>query len=341
MIIVCIFWEVEPLLGQVKDSAKNNYATSDYIEFMSNFINLKLAVNSEVDKLSVLTDNSNIYLSPNASTESRLYFNYRFLSFSIRYLPHWLSGNDDNDIKGQTRGGGFGVNLNFKRWLQEVSYSRIKGYYLENMTDFDPSWVEGDPHIQFPQLENKTFSGITAYKFNPNYSINAVVTQTERQIKSAGSFIPHLLYRYYIIENKVEISAGGSSQKSNNFEVVLGAGYYHTFVLKNDFYISLGATPGVGTVLTKLTTRFATEETVTNQRNAILRLDSRAGAGYNGRRFFAGVYTKFSSASVKQQKTSVINQDNRISVQGFLGYRLNAPKWMKDNVDHVGRIIGK
>jgi hypothetical protein len=308
---------------------------------MRNYIGLKLSHTSDVDELSVITNDNDIYLSPNASSFSQLFFNYRFISFSVRYIPKWLPGNDDNDIKGKTKGSGFGLNLNFDRWLQELSYSKTKGYYLENTADYDPSWNEGDPYVQFPNLQFLNFQGITAYKFNPNFSVNAVATQTERQIRSAGSFIPQLLYRYYIIDNKEDLQGNQSSQKSNNFEMVLGVGYYHTFVLKHDFYISLGATPGVGTVFTKLTTRFPDEDIYTNQKNAIFRVDGRAGIGYNGRRFFAGIYSKIAASSVEQQKTSVVNQDTRFVVQGFVGYRLNAPKWMRENVDKVGKIIGQ
>jgi hypothetical protein len=341
LVITGILMSINLLRSQSKDSLALADISSRYIEYMSNYINLKLAHTSDVDELSVITDGNDIFLSPNASSFSQLFFNYRFISFSIRYIPKWLPGNDDDDVKGKTKGGGFGLNLNFDRWLQELSYSKTKGYYLENTADYDPSWSEGDPYIQFPNLQFLNFQGITAYKFNPNFSVNAVATQTERQVRSAGSFIPQLLYRYYIIENKEDPEPNQATQKSNNFEMVLGAGYYHTFVLKNDFYISLGATPGVGTVYTKLTTRFPDEEIYTNQKNTIFRVDGKAGIGYNGPRFFAGVYSKIAASSVEQQKTSVVNQDTRFVVQGFVGYRLNAPKWMRDNVDKVGEMIGK
>lgn len=338
---VNLFFSGRQVQAQSTDTGRNTIPPDRYIEYMSNYINLKLSHTSDVDELSVITQDNDIYLSPNASSFSNLSFNYRFISFSIKYIPKWLPGNDDNATKGKTKGGGFGLNLNFNKWLQDLSYSKTKGYYLENTGDYDPGWSEGDPYIQFPELEFLNFQGITAYKFNPDFSINAVATQTERQVKSAGSFIPHLLYRYYSINNKEEPEPNQSGQKSNNFEIVLGAGYYHTFVIKNDFYISLGATPGIGTVFTKLTTRLPAGDVITNQKNAIFRIDGRAGAGYNGRRFFAGVYSKVSASALKQQKTSVINQDTRIVIQGFAGYRFNAPKWMRDKVDQAGKIIGK
>lgn len=334
-----LFLQPALLWSQSIDSLPKADSLNTHIEYMRNYIGLKLSHTSDVDELSVITNENEAHLRPNASSFSQLSFNYRFISFSLKYVPKWLPGNDDNDEKGKTKAGGFGLNLNFDRWLQGLSYSKTKGYYLENTSDYDPSWDENDPYVQFPQLEFKNFQGSTAFKFNRNYSINAVATQTERQIKSAGSFIPILFYRYYIIDNKIELQPNQSSQKSNNFEVVLGAGYYHTFVVKNDFYISLGATPGFGAVFTKLTTRFPDDEMVSNQRNTIFRIDGRAGLGYNGRRLFAGLYSNVTASSEQQQNTSVINQDARVIFQGFIGYRLNAPKWMREKVDDVGKII--
>jgi len=339
LIIISILMPMCSLIGQSNDSA--NSGVAKYIEYMNNYINLKLSHTSDVDELSVITNENEIHLKPNASSFSQLYFNYRFISFSFRYVPKWLPGNDDNDKKGKSKFGGFGVNLNFNRWMQGLSYSKTKGYYLENTSDYNATWNENEPYIQFPQLEFKNFQGITAYKFNRNFSVNAVATQTERQVKSAGSFIPQLLYRYYIIDNKIELEPNQSSQKSNNFEMVLGAGYYYTFVLKNNIYISLGATPGAGVVFTNLTTRYPDEEVVSNQSNAIFRIDGRAGLGYNGPRFFTGVYSNISASSEQQQNSSVINQDARLLVQGFVGYRLNAPKWMREKVDNVENIIRK
>lgn len=326
------------LFSQSIDYLPKEDSSKRHIEYMNNYINLKISHTSNVDELSVINDDNKVLLRPNSSSFSQLYFNYRFISFGVKYVPKWLPGNVDNDKKGKSKFGGFGLNLNFHNWLQGLSYSKTKGYYLENTSDYNPSWNENDPYIQFPKLEFLNFQGTTAYKFNRNYSINAVATQTERQVRSAGSFIPQLLYRYYIINNKIDLQANQSSQKSNNFEMVLGAGYYYTFVLKNDFYISLGATPGVGAVFTKLTTRLPGEEIVSNQNNAIFRIDGKVGLGYNGRRFFAGVYTNVSASSAQQQNTSVINQDARVIVQGFVGFRLNAPKWMSETVDAATKL---
>jgi hypothetical protein len=312
---------------------------SGHIEYMTNSVNLKLAQNTDMAELSVNT-NIDVNLSPNAASATRLYFNYRFLSFSVGFIPKFLPGNDDDDIRGSTKGSGLGLSLNFNKWLNSFSYSKTKGYYLENTADFNSSWKEGDPYIQFPELQYTNIRGITAYKFNPNYSINAVATQTERQLKSAGSFIPQLVYRYYIIDNKVT-SPGGNSQKTNNWEFVLGAGYYHTFVLKKSFYISLGAAPGGGVVFTNLTTRTPSGNIKTNENTPVFRLDGTAGLGYNGEKFFAGLYSHGRYVTHKEGHNAAVENDSQLALQAFVGIRFGAPKAIKKEVDALGRIIKK
>ncbi|ULQ55981.1 DUF4421 domain-containing protein [Flavihumibacter rivuli] len=323
----------------VTDTASRSHRLGK-IEYMSHYIILKLSQNTDLETFAVKSNQQDINLSPNANSVTRLSVNYRWLSFSYGFIAKFLPGNDDDAIRGKTKGKSFGLNMNFKRWLQEFSYSRTQGYYLENTKDFDPGWQEGDPYLQAPELVYKNFQGITAYKFNPDFSINALATQTERQTQSAGSFIPQLLYRYYITDNKVELGPGGSSQRAQNLELVLGAGYYHSFVLKEKFYLAAGLTPGIGYVHTWLTTRFYDEDSQQSaQDNFIFRLDGRAGIGYNGRRLFAGLYGRLSAASFKQQNTTVITENARSSVQLFLGYRLHSPKWLKEEVDKAEKLM--
>jgi hypothetical protein len=150
--------------------------------------------------------------------------------------------------------------------------------------------------------------------------------------------MPEFLYRYYIIDDKRELTGSNTSQKSNNWELLLGAGYYHTFVLKRSFYISLGLTPAAGFIFTWLTTRSATASQTDNQQNFIFRWDTRLGLGYNGERFFTGLYTRAFGASYNQQST-VINSEARITAQLFLGYRFNAPKWLRKEVEKVEKLI--
>ncbi|ULQ54594.1 DUF4421 family protein [Flavihumibacter fluvii] len=302
---------------------------------MNNYITLKLTQSSDVETLGVETGTNSIQLSPNSKSTTSLAFGYRFITYSLKYTAKFLPGNDDDDTRGKTKSGGMGFGFNFNHWQQFLSFSKTTGYYLENTADYDPDWENGKPYIQFPNLVYKNYEGITAYNFNPNFSVSAIATQSTRQLKSAGSFIPHALYRYYIIDDQSPITGTSQTQKSDNFEFLVGAGYYYTYVLRQSFYVSLGLTPAAGIVISHLDTRSADETIHTKSQNAIFRIDGRAGLGYNGQRFFSGAYMKFSGSSFQQGSTTAITEDNRVIVQVFLGYRLNAPKWMREPVQAV------
>ncbi|HSR38460.1 MAG TPA: DUF4421 domain-containing protein [Phnomibacter sp.] len=307
----------------------------EWIEAMDNYINLRLSQNRDVEEFVVDQGNQRYVISPNISSITRLGFSYRFLSFGYNFIAKFLPGNDDDDIRGSTKASGYDLGFNFSKWQQELSYSKTKGFYLENTSDFNPSWQQGDPYLLVPNLEYKNFQGFTGYKFNPNFSFPALVSQTERQLKSAGTLMPTLLYRYFIIDDKTALTGTNSSQKSNSFEALIGIGYYYTFVVNKNFYLALGVRPAAGMVFTKLTTRLPSGNTVTHQDNFVFRMNARAGVGYNGERFFAGIYARAFGSTETQENSTVVNYDSRIAAQAFVGYRFNAPKWLKKNVEKV------
>jgi len=310
-----------------------------WIEHMSEYIQLRLTQSTDTEKFAVMTtgnSGTSQFISPNAASATSIGLSYKFLSFSYSFIPKNLPGNDDDDIKGKTKGSGYNLNFNFSKWQQVMAYGKTTGYYLENTKDFDFTWQEGDPYAQLPNLRYTNYEGITAYKFNSNYSLNAVASQSERQLRSAGSFMPSLLYRYYILDDRTPITSTNTTFKSNNFEMLLGAGYYHTFVMKKSFYAALGVTPAAGFIRTNFFARTATQTTETSATNFIFRWDLRGGIGYNGERFFAGGFLRGFGAANKQSKGSTaINTDARLAIQLFLGYRLRAPKWLKINVEKV------
>jgi hypothetical protein len=337
------FLVLVPATVSAQEKAKdtiNSQPRQQWIQSMDQYITLKLTQSSDIETLGVEGNTNKIQLSPNSTSSTRLAFSYRFISFSLKYSAKFLPGNDDDAIRGKTKGGGFGFGFNFKHWQQEFSYSRTKGYYLENTADYDPDWTSGKPYTQFPDLVYTKYEGITAYNFNPNFSVNAIATQSARQLKSAGSFMPHALYRYYITDDQTTLTGNMHSQMAKNFEFLVGAGYYYNYVLKSSFYIALGLTPSAGIVFTNLATRSVDETIKTKQQNAIFRIDGRAGLGYNGLRFFTGAYMKIAGSSFKQGNTTVITNDDRVVFQAFIGYRLNAPKWMRENVDAVSNKAG-
>ncbi|MDH7460184.1 DUF4421 family protein [Chitinophagaceae bacterium 26-R-25] len=316
------------VVSKLADSS--NLPKNVWIEKMDKYVTLKFTQTTNEDGLSVFTDQNDILLTTNLKSTSKISANYSFITLSLKFAPKFLQSDNDNSIKGFSKSGGLDLNFNFRHWQQFLAYTRTQGYYLQNTSDYVPGWKEGDPYIQFPDLLYKSFEGATAYSFNSKFSFNALTSQSERQLKSAGSFIPGLMYKYYIVDDRSQLRPGGSRQKSHNFQMILGAGYYHTFVVKHSFYFSLGATPGIGFVHSNIFTTTESEVTKSKQLNSVVRLDARTGIGYNGNRFFSGLYMTVFSSAEEEQHSTVISGESGVLFQFFVGYRLKAPKFLRE-----------
>lgn len=310
-----------------------NGSDSNWIERFNNQVVIKLAVINTAEALVAEGDNFKNVLEPNPNELLRAYFNYRFISFYVNYIPHFLPGNNDDEEKGHTKGIGFGTTLNFRQWYTDIYYNYNKGYYLENTKDYRPDWQPGDPYFQIPDMVVKSLEGSVGYNTNPHLSLQAVTTQTERQLKSAGSFIPRISYRYMSIDNRSPIVS--TTQKSSHFQALLGAGYQHTLVVKKALYFNGSFTPSFGYIFTKLITRSTTEQETDHMQGPIYQWDARVGMGYNRHRFFAGAYITATSSTAAQGLSSALIADGHIFLQLFAGIRFNAPAFLRNNYDKI------
>lgn len=329
-VAVLLFISCFNATGQIADTT-NVEVTNTYIEKMGDKIAVDISLNNNYEIFEVQTPDNEFTLYPNAPLKLRLKCSYRFISFSFQLSPDFIPGNGDDDTRGKTKEFGLGTSLVLNHWFLDVSYSQVRGFYLENTEDFIP-WIDGDPYIQFPDLHYYGVSISSGYYSNSNFSLRSLASQTERQLKSAGTFIPALNFRYYIINDK---SDAASTQKSNNVETSIGPGYAYTFVYRQKYYLSLGLIASMGYLHTKLTTRLPKEEVITNQNDLIFRGDARVGIGHNGDRFYSGLYTTVSGSRYKQENTTAINTDTRIFYHWFVGFRFKSPKFIEKQLDKI------
>lgn len=329
------------LFGQADSlMSAGKIAAIKYIEKADTLISVKLNINNEFEYFKQQGDNFLYDIRPNISLSSKLSFSYRYISFGIGFTPKFIPGNNDNEEQGKTKAVAFGLAINASHLIQELKAGRIEGFYLHNSADFDPGWEAGeDPYLQLPDLVMTSIRGSTAYKFTPDFSLKAISSQSEIQLKSCGSFIPSLSYNYYVIDNKSDVSGQQSSQKSNNFEALVNTGYFYTLVMNSSFYLSAGINPGIGFDYTYLTTRFAEGNQYSSYTDMVLRSQEKVGLGYNSRKLFAGAEFSITHSLRNMNQTSVKLEAKRIYFQVFLGYRFKAPRLIRHETDVVKQAV--
>lgn len=329
--LISLLFLVKSLYAQ--EEVQHHIIEDGHIETMTHLMAFELSLNDDIETLEQEVGNTEYFLYPNVSSKLGFMLRYRFISAGFSVTPNFFPGNGDDDEKGETKSFNFGTALTFRHWFGEVEYSKYKGYYLENTSDFIPDWVEGDEYIQFPDFKYSGLKFRFGYSLNPRFSFPSLTSQTERQLKSAGSFIPSMVFRYYTIERPSEDNSSG--QKSNNYETTIGPGYVFTYVFDKAFYLSLGAKSGFGHQHTKLTTQTDQSDIQSTQNNFIFRWEGVGGFGFNGDRWYTGIYSFISGIQYDQEATSVRNSQLRFNLHAFLGFRFEAPSFIKNSMDYL------
>lgn len=321
------------LLFSLAANGQDSIRGNPFIESHSNELALKLAVTNNTDFFAVSSPTANYTLLPNTLYKTKLFLSYRFVQFSISFAPKFIPGNNDEDEKGKSNILSFATSIDLDHWIQRFSFDKIKGFYIEN-----PYYGLNNQEVKyllFPDISYIGFTGNTAYRVNPNFSMLALESQTERQLTSAGTLMPILSYRYFIVDDKTTLNGTNSSQKSNNFETNLSLGYFYTLVINRSFYASAGMAAGFGMVWTKLLTRQPQGNSLDRTSDPLFRGEAMGALGYNADRFFAGFQALGIFEKHDQHHTSTFLKHEAFSMQVFVGYRFDAPKILKKTLDTV------
>lgn len=306
----------------------DSISTNNYIEIMDDKLSVKIDIDNDIETFSAEENGNEFTIKPNIDYRTEVSVHYRFISFKLGFSPH-LFTNFDKENKGKTKVFKFETDFYIKKWIQTLSYSQTKGYYSPDfpLPDDFPT-----KNLIFNQLKVYNFKGITRYRFNPNYSIKAIITQTEIQRKSAGTFIPSLSYSYSQLKN------GDTNQQLNTLNFILSAGYLHTFVINKRIYASIGAAPGAGVDFNKIIVKQDGVKITDIDTNYTLNFDGHLGLGYNSNRWFGGGF--FRLLTTTRKETTIVNFDTfRTHFQVFIGYRFEAPKFLKKQADWVEEKI--
>ena len=351
ILIVCFLLSANLCLGQDISTEKNSINQTDtdsistlnpYIEDHTNRLNINMIVsNNQLEYVFPYNDKA-ASVKTNLSLSYGFRFSYKAFSVRLRYRPKLSASDQEN--KGKTDHFRFGFDILLDKWAHFYEYDYRRGYYIDN-TEFITGQEPSDFRIQFPSLTTNTFNGVSQYKFNKNYSIRAIESNTEIQLKSAGTFMPGINYTYYtfkgankeILGSETEITERNPYNEYKGLTLIIEPGYYYTYVLNNYWYANVFAAPGFGVDFYN-NKEINTDSNVTNDENLSRKFFSfKTGTsiGYNGKKFYFGSELKYHAYSENFDKNEISLQPSKIIFQVFLGYRFKAPKQVSKPLDYI------
>ena len=322
-----------------KDSIINN--ESIYIEDHTNQLNIRFDVsNNHLTYKFPYDDNLTATVKTNLNISYGFVFSYKYFSVRLGIRPK-LSDSDEKN-KGKTDNFRIGITMLFDKWSHAFEYNYRRGYYLDNTDDFPDINNTGDFSVQFPSLTTNTITGFSQYKFNDNYSIRAVESNTEIQLKSAGTFMPGIIYSFYTVKglDKVKISEDETITRDKNNDYlgitfILEPSYHYTFVLHKYWYANIAAAPGIGFDFYKTTYISSDNSHNKNFNRTFFSFKTGASLGYNGKNIYFGCEFNYNIFSENYDKDDISFQPIRAKGHAFIGYRFKAPKPVTIPIDYI------
>jgi len=329
--------EQESKLDSITLNSKNLFI-ADY----TNQFNVKLELSNDVQKFNIPFNGNSVEIEPNLGLRYGVVLSYKFASVRIGIRPKPTGKSKDE--KGDPESFRIKFQLLFDKWTHRLEYNYVKGYYITDKNIVTQA-QSNDVFIQFPDLKSNLVFGSSAYKFNDNYSVRSTISQTEIQLKSAGSFIPGLDYWYYsfkgldsYINKDGDLVNRDNYLESSGLDFVLNLGYFYTFVYKS-WYLNGFASPGIGVDFNN-TKRFSGAETSRiKSQDLVVSIDAGAGIGYNAEKIFFGASFARRMTNEQQNENKIQFDTSKTTFFVFLGYRFKAPKQISKPIDVIEKKI--
>ncbi len=346
---IVLFVILIPLLTFSQEASTENDSIpptteNSFIEKHHQQLNINFEVSNERTNYFVPFEEGQASVKSNLSIRYAFVFSYKFLSIRLGFRPP--VSDEEKQNKGDSKSFRLRVKLLFDKWSHQFEYNRNEGYYIGNSSDFSFNTENENFHTQFPNLATNEFQGISLYKFNDNFSLRAVESQTEIQIKSVGTFMPGFIYKYYNIKGTEEVKIAPSETiYRENYNEVYGidftanAGYYYTFVFHKYLFAHAYVNPGLGIDFYNSTSYTLNGSDINNGNDLFYVLNTGASIGYNGKKIFAGAAYDYTYASEKFHSKGVQIQPSKDQFHVYIGYRFRAPKQVRKPVEKIEEIV--
>ncbi|MDO3695190.1 DUF4421 family protein [Wenyingzhuangia sp. chi5] len=305
-----------------------------YIENYSYKINVKTSLELEEQALEVTNLNTlnNYSLRQNEVGKLALSLNYDILGIKIGFSPDFLK--NDFALKGPAQYRHYRIRIYFPKLYQQFYYYRTKGFYVKNTEDHLENWEKGkDPYLQISNLNTLEIGGETRYYFSNKFGYRAIFSNTERQLKSKGTWMGLLKYNYSKID---KTSKDYFMLDDESYNISLMGGYVYNLIFDNNKYLFGQITPSIGLKYVR-NMHDNSSGGIENDHLLIpnIGLRTRLGLGYNSSKFYYGVSVLITSTSY-QEYSNIDLVDSRIFASIHLGYRFKAFKGLERLFQKIG-----
>ncbi|MFH2141462.1 MAG: DUF4421 family protein [Bacteroidota bacterium] len=191
----------------------------------------------------------------------------------------------------------------------DTYYQRYKGFYLRNPADFNSAWTDSLPYPQLSNLGLRSLGFNVFYIHKKKFSFIAAFGHTERQLKSAESFLimfslrnSELFSTSGIIPDSVAFAYPklDSLRESNSTLIALSPGYGFTLT-HNELFFSMAGFLGIGSQLQNFTF-------IDNQSFDIkpsFKVNLRGAIGYNGEKQYVGILFNIDTQSISLDNANI------------------------------------
>ncbi|PIB33944.1 hypothetical protein BFP72_00095 [Reichenbachiella sp. 5M10] len=270
--------------------------------------------------------NENVNIGFGVSTE--------WLSLAASFGMPFL--NNDNDIFGKTTALDFTSSIYLRKVAIDLLFQFYQGFFLANPQDLIPGYSSS----QYPTRRDLTTLNMgtsAVYIFNhKRFSYRAAYTQSERQFKSAGSFLAGLYINAYRMEadsslipsDLIYANPNNDFRDINFYNLGITGGYAYTAVIYHKIYVSASLTIGLGPQIER-----ARATDIREGYNRTI-LDTSATAklalGYNGKRAFGGVSWYGLATGTKHENEAYLQRSTN-NIRLYFGMRFHKPKFLSNS----------
>jgi hypothetical protein len=295
---------------------KENYTV--VADIYNKKINFSLKPLTKIDSV----DSREIKYMPNVDNYLGITASYKGWGLGISFkIPN---SRKNDSVYGKTEFMDYRFSLHRRKFGAAAFLRYYKGFYLNNPSLFDTAWKSGVvPHRDDLEMANIGF-GIYYLFNNKQFSMRSIFSQSEKQLKTAATFLMQLDANGSIIHADSSLIPASDEKHYfdlkglhdiYNYSFCLLGGYAHCNVVHSDYYICPMLYVGPGYQHKWMYSGSTTE--ITN--DVFFKTDFKFAAGYNAGMAYLGVLfdaeSNFMPAKNVNFKTTVLYFDF------FVGYR--------------------